>query len=365
MIRKLFPLVLAFHFSFPASSQSLQTGFNGREYLDMLAISFQYFDTARVNAKIPAPKNYTTVYRPAETGLKNCWNMWYRNDNKVAVIAIRGTVNAAASWMENFYAAMTPATGSIQINDSTVFKYRLSADERASVHVGWLIGLAHMAPDMVKHIKAAYKKGIREFIITGHSQGGALAFLTTSYLYYLVRDNELPKDILFKTYSSAAPKPGNTVYVYDYDFITRNGRGFNVVNAADWVPETAFSVQTLADFNTPNPFENIDGSLQKQPWLVKLYLKSKYNKLKNGTRKAQKRFEKTLGNTAYKQVKKLLPQLRQPVYAHNNNYQRAGVPVILMPDSDYYTIFPSDPKKLFQHHAYAAYYMLAKQYYGE
>jgi hypothetical protein len=180
-----------------------------------------------------------------------------------------------------------------------------------------------------------------------------------------VQENELPNDILLKTYSSAAPKPGNTFYVYDYDFITRNGRGFNIVNAADWVPETPFSVQTLSDFNTLNPFVNVDGTLQKQPWLARIYLKSKFNKLKNGTRKAQKRFEKILGNDVYKQVKKLLPQLRQPVYAHNNNYQRAGVPIVLMPDNDYYTIYPNDPKKVFQHHSYAAYYRLALMYYSD
>jgi hypothetical protein len=101
MIRKLLLPALLLNLFFPVSAQSLQPGFSGHEYMDMLSISFQYFDTARINPRIPAPKNYTTVYRSPETGLKNCWNMWYRKDNKVAVIAIRGTVNAAASWMEN------------------------------------------------------------------------------------------------------------------------------------------------------------------------------------------------------------------------------------------------------------------------
>lgn len=363
MARKLLVSIVIVFLSFNGLTQSLATGFSGKEYLDMLSISFQYFDTARVNTNIPSPPGYTVMYRPRETGLRNCWNMWYRNDNKVAVIAIRGTIGAAASWLANFYAAMTPASGSLQINDSTTFHYKLSTDERATVHAGWLVGLAHMAPDMVNHIKMAYDKGIHEFIITGHSQGGAIAFLTTSYLYYLVQDGSLPKDILFKTYCSAAPKPGNTYYVYDFDFITRNGRGFNIVNAADWVPETPFSIQTLNDFNKINPFMNIESVLKQQPWLVRIYLKSKYNKLKKSSSKAEKRFEKTMGPLLYKQVKKILPQLREPVYAHNNNYQRAGAPIVLQPDSAYYQLYPGDPSKMFQHHSYAAYYRLAKQYY--
>ena len=346
-------------------AQTLQPGFNGKEYLTMLSISFQYFDSLAVNAKIPAPVNYTAVYRSPQTGLQNRWNMWYRKDNQVAVIALRGTINALPSWLENFYAAMVPANGSLQLNDSTTFNYQLAADDRATVHVGWLVGLGHMAPAIVQQVKIAYDKGIREFFITGHSQGGALAFLTTSYLHYLAQNGSLPKDIIFKTYCSAGPKPGNTFYVYDFDFITRNGYGFNVVNAADWVPETPFSAQTFPDFNTLNPFVNIKDALKKQPLLVRIYLKCKYNGINRSTRKSQKRFEKLMGNTIYKQVKKVLPQLRQPVYAHTNNYQRAGTSIVLQPDSAYYKQFPNETKNVFQHHQYAAYYRLASQLYPE
>jgi hypothetical protein len=152
----------------------------------------------------------------------------------------------------------------------------------------------------------------------GLCQGGAIAFLTSSYLHYLQDRGELPADIVFKTYCSAAPKPGNLFYAYDFDFITRNGWGFNVVNSADWVPESAFSVQTLSDFNNTNPFIHMDGMLKKQPWLVRWYLKGKYNKLKKSTRKAQRCFRDVLGHMMYKKVKKVLPQFKEPVYAEGN-----------------------------------------------
>jgi Lipase (class 3) len=346
-----------------AFAQTLQPGFIGSEYTDMLAINFQRFDSASVNPKIPVPANYAVVYRSPQLGLMNRWNMWYRNDNKVAVISLRGTVAGLPSWLENYYAAMIPATGSLQLNDSTVFNYQLAADVKAHVHVGWVVGLGHLVPTITEQIKLAYQKGIHEFIIIGHSQGGALATLTRSYLFYLTEKGGLPKDIVFKTYCSAAPKTGNTFYAYDFDFITRNGWAYTVVNAADWVPETLFSIQTLTDFNPVNPFGDIDGMLKKQSFLARWYIKRKYKKLKNGMRTAQERFEKNLGGMVYKFVKKILPQLKEPEYVHDNNYQRAGVPIVLQPDADYYKTFPNETTNIFQHHLFAAYYMLAKKYY--
>lgn len=346
-----------------AFAQSLQPGFNGREYTDMLSINFQHFDSAVINPKIPIPENYSVVYRSPSVGLMNRWNMWYRNDNKVAVISIRGTVAELPSWLENYYAAMIPATGSLQLNDSTIFNYQLAADSKAHVHVGWVTGLAHLAPTITAQIKIAWQKGIHEFIIIGHSQGGALATLTRSYLFYLTQKGELPADIVFKTYCSAAPKTGNLYYAYDFDFITRNGWAFTVVNAADWVPETLFSIQTLTDFNPVNPFGDINALLKNQSFIARWYIKRKYKKLKNGVRTAQERFEKDLGGLVYKFVKKVLPQLKEPEYVHDNNYQRAGIPIVLQPDAGYYKAFPNETTNIFQHHLFAAYYMLAKKYY--
>jgi Lipase (class 3) len=313
-----------------AHAQSLQPVFNGKEYTDMLQIAFQRYDSAVINPKIPVPDNYYVVYRSPETGLKNRWNMWYSRDNKTAVIAIRGTVSAPPSWLENFYAAMIPATGSLQLNDSTLFNYRLAADSKAQVHVGWTIGLGFMAPTMLQQIRLAYEKGIHEFIIAGHSQGGAIAFLARSWLFYLSEQGELPKDITWKTYCSAAPKPGNLYYGYDFDFITRGGWAYTVVNAADWVPETPFSIQRIDDFNAVNPFIHVKDILKKQKLLVRWYMGAKYNKMNRTTRKAQENFEKTLGGFVYKLVKKTLPQLKEPVYMPGNNCQRTGSPIILL-----------------------------------
>ncbi|MFT3933494.1 MAG: lipase family protein [Chitinophagaceae bacterium] len=365
-MRKSLLYSLFFFLYLPSFAQSLQPGFNGHEYTDMLAMNFQRFDSLKILPAIPIPANYHVVYRSPEVGMQNRWNMWYRNDEKLAVISLRGTINQQVSWLENFYAAMIPATGSLQINDSTTFNYQLAADSKANVHVGWVLGLAHLAPTIVEQIKIAYAKGIREIIIIGHSQGGALATLTRSYLFYLTEKGELPKDIVYKSYCSASPKVGNLYFAYDFDFITRNGWAFTIVNAADWVPETLFSVQTLTDFNPLNPFLFVDGIIKKQSFLKRLYIKRKYNKMKNGVRTAQERFESNLGGLVYKLfIKKVFPQLKEPVYAHDNNYQRVGVPIVLQPDAEYYKVYPNEGTNVFVHHMFAPYYLLAKKYYTE
>ena len=340
-------------------SQLTPTGFDPKEYLDLLDIGNQSY------IKKDSASSAVLIYRSPEMGLKNQFDIWLRADN-TAVICIRGTVQDVSSWLENFYSAMTPASGTIQVNDSTVFKYQLAEDPRAAVHVGWMIGLAHMAPSIVEQINILHReKMIKNFILFGHSQGGALCFLTSSYLYYLRKNGGLANDISFKSYCSAAPKPGNLYYAYDYDFITRNGKSYTVVNTADWVPESSFSIQTIDDFNKVNPFTNIKPALKKQKMLVRWYLNGVYNKLDNSSRKANKKFNKYLGKKLFPQVKKFLPQLKEPAYAGTLNYMRAGTPVVLMTDSAYHAKYDKSPDQVFQHHLFEPYAWLVRRIYLE
>jgi len=340
----------------------LKPGFDGKEYLDMVSVSLMQADSISPDNKIPLPEQYERVYRSPELGLYNRWDFWV-GKNKTAVISIRGTTNNAVSWIENYFAAMVSANGSLQINDSTVFNYHLASDLKASVHAGWLLALAFLAPGITAKIDEYSKQGIKDFIIMGHSQGAAISFLITSYLYYLQKDGKIPDDIRFKTYCSAAPKPGNLYYVYDYDFITRNGWSFTVVNASDWVPETPFTVQTLSNFNPVNLFGGIDDMLKTQSFFKRLGIKYVLKKMRKPPAKAQSRYEKYLGDYMYKQVRKTLPQFRKPEFVKDNNYMRAGVPIVLEPDEAYKNEFPDDTKKIFMHHKLWPYYSLASRYY--
>jgi hypothetical protein len=176
----------------------------------------------------------------------------------------------------------------------------------------------------------------------------------------------LPEDLVFKTYCSAAPKPGNLYYAYDYEYINRAGWSYTVVNALDWVPETPVAIQQLTDMNTLNPFAGIQTVLQKQKFLVRVYMKHAFKKLSRSTSKAQKIYTRYLGSRMYKVVRKTLPQLREPHYAAGMNYVRAGVPVVLQPTAAYLQKFRSNnPHGVFYHHFFEAYYTLVQSGYGQ
>ncbi len=63
---------------------------------------------------------YTKYLVSPEVGLFNKCAVLMRND-QTAVICLRGTISKTESWIENFYAAMVPATGSLQLNDHDQF----------------------------------------------------------------------------------------------------------------------------------------------------------------------------------------------------------------------------------------------------
>ena len=348
--------------SYCLQAQTLLPGFDPDEYAAMLRISASQVDV-QFRGQTPKEVAYTRVYRSKEVGLHNKWDMWMNKDNTIMTISLRGTTSDKDSWLENFYSAMVPATGSMRLDSNYVFHYKMANDPKAMVHAGWTIGVGSLAPDVMLKIKEQYAKGIRQIIIEGHSQGGALSYLMTSYLRYQQMDGNLPKDMIIKTYCSAAPKPGNLYYAYDFDYITRGGWAFNVVNSADWVPETPVSIQTIDDFNKINPFANSKQQLKGQKGIVRLALKHVTRRLTKTPRKARKNYERYVGKMAYKQVKAYLPYLEKPKLPGSANYMRAGIPIVLQADAEYYTKFPDSGNNVFRHHLFEPYYYLLKKTY--
>lgn len=356
-MKNLIVILFLFNISI-AGAQKLKPGFDRDEYAELLKATASQSDTPLVSKHFPLPDHLKLLYRSPEFGLYNRWDLWLRDDS-VAVISVRGTVNKVTSWLENFYAPLTSANGSFKLNDSTTFNYHLAENPRAAVHAGWLLGLSEIGPDVLKQITALNKRSrISEFLIVGHSQGGAIAYLLTSYLHYIVEAKQLPESFRFKTYCSAAPKPGNLYYAYDFEHITANGYGYVIINTSDWVPECPMTVQTFDDFNNPNPFAQIPSALKQQKLAVRLYGKLVYNKINRSTRKAQKRFDKYLGHRMNTIVKQNIPQYKEPPYAGTSNYMRAGIPVILVPDAEYGKKYPDDNTKIFMHHMFWPYYSL-------
>ena len=359
-MRLIFFAVLFINF-LESQAQQLLPGFNKQEYIKLMQISSRQIDTPWVSPKFPIPDGYELIFRSPVIGLDNRWDLWIGKD-KIAVISLRGTTKNGISWLENFYAAMLPAKGSIQIRKSYQFNYKLAENTHAAVHTGWLIGMACLSETIIPKIDSLYKSGIKQFLIIGHSQGGALAYLLTAHLHYLQKDGKLPNDIYVKTYCSAAPKPGNLYFAYDYESYTQQGLAYNVVNADDWVPESPTTIQTINDFNEVNPFRDAKSTIKKQKFGLMIALKVVYKNLVKPTNKAQRKNQKYLGVKTTKMVKKTLPELMLPPFANTSNYARAGNFISLQGDAEYYKIFPIDKERVFLHHMWEPYLYLMERW---
>lgn len=342
-----------------AGGQPLQPGFDKEEYLEMLRVFSRQGDSSFFKDLEP-PRAYTLQYRSGITGLDNRWDLWSNGKGRV-MISIRGTTIQAVSWLENFYAAMVPAKGTLKWSASDPFDYDLSDHPHAAVHAGWLLGMSSMMPDMQTRIDSCIHAGVKDFIIMGHSQGGAIAYLVTAYLRRLQQKGSIPASVQFKTYCSAAPKPGNLFFAYSYEHLTAGNWSYTVVNSADWVPEVPLSIQTLNDFNPTNPFVHAKDIIRRQPFPKNLVIRYLYNHMDRPTRRAQRRFEKYLGRKAAGFVRKQIPGLEMPAYYKSNNYMRCGHMIVLYADSAYYRHFPESNTNVFIHHMMDPYVFLAQR----
>ena len=342
-----------------SSGQRLKPGFDKDEYIEMLKVSAQFGDSTYVRA-FPAPQQFKLVYRSPVVGLENRWDLWTNNRGTV-VLSLRGTTASSVSWLANFYAAMVPAKGELQVSDTQKFMYELADSPLAAVHVGWLVSTAFLANDILPKVDSCYRAGSKDVLIMGHSQGGAIAYLLTAHLRHLQKQARLPADIQLKTYCSAAPKPGNLSFAYDYETATQIGWSFNVVNSADWVPEVPLTVQTVNDFNPTNPFVGAPALLKKQKFLKRIVLRRVYNDLSKPSLKAQKNYQKYLGKIASNTIKKNLTGYVPPTYFNSSDYVRTGATIVLLGDSTYTKKYPDSKEKIFTHHFHQPYLYLAEK----
>ncbi|MCW5899838.1 MAG: META domain-containing protein [Flavobacteriales bacterium] len=352
-------ILLALLLPFTLHAQ-LQPGYDRDEAMELLRVNMSFVDSPMTGMTIAPSERFRRVYRSPVMGLKNMWEL-HTDDRGTAVIALRGTTAELVSWLENGYAAMIPAQGEIRLENGSIFRYHLADDPRAAVHVGWTVGMAFLQRDIMPKIDSLYAAGTRDILIAGHSQGGALSYLLTAHVRQLQREGRLPADIRFKTYASAAPKPGNTAFAHHYEYHTR-GWAFNTVNALDWVPEVPMSLQTVDDFNVVNPFSDAKKAMGQLPLKQRVAGRYVYNKLDKPTRKAQRNYTRFLGTSAGNFVRRELPELETPAYVESNLYVRTGAIVALLPDSGYLARFPQHKETPFVNHMLDPYLYLLERW---
>jgi hypothetical protein len=212
----------------------LESGFDKSEARDMAAIcnSFTFLDLYHSDEDI-LPEGYVKRYTSGTFGMDNKYQIYVKND--VAVIHFRGSTEKQLSWIQNFHASMIPAQGVMQVNGKK-FEYCFSKDSSAAIHSGYALGIAFLHAELLHQIRDLNKEGIYNIILTGHSQGGALANMFRAYTTNL-SGSLLSRKNNFKTYAFAAPMTGNKVFAAYYNHrFGSDGTSFNVVNPADMIP---------------------------------------------------------------------------------------------------------------------------------
>ncbi len=352
-----------FFFSSMIVAENLRPGFEIEEYLDCLRIN-SHFESPGIDSSYLTTgesERFERVYSSPVVGFDNCWEMWVSADS-VVVVSVRASVMTATSWMANFHAALVGANGNVHLGKD--YRYKLAENEDAKVHVGWLVAMLSLSEDIVQKLDSMERLSYKNVLITGHSQGGAIAYLLTSYLRYLQIENSQLVAIKYKTYCSAAPKPGDYNYAVDYEYLTRGGWSFNVVSADDWVPEVPLSVQRLNDFQPTNPFTHIDeltGSMGMSKG-DKLKVKLLFNQLSSPLDQSAKRLTKYLGTTLGKMLTEEISDYKVPDLDGSSNFARCGVTIVLRGSAEYHSRHPRETPDAFEHHAYKAYEELAIEY---
>lgn len=360
--RSLTILLLLLVFTARASVRPLSygPGFDAAECEDIFRLNFAFLDTSRTQTFPGFVEDYRIHYRSPAVGLDNASDIWLRTDSTV-VILLRGTTANAQSIMADFYCAMVPARGTVTLDNYRSFTYNLARDPRAAVHAGFLLGFAFVATDLRPYLDRLFEQGYRNFIVGGHSQGGALCYYMSAWLLQLRTEGAYP-GIQVKTYASAPPKMGNMYFSYDYDNATQSQWTFSIVNSADPVPEMPFTTQQVdIDMNEPNPILNLMKQFDKLPFFQRIMLKRSFNSMRKKARKSSEAYQKYLGNYVGDFIHRSLPETALPPAVATTYFVRPGVHIILA-SNDAYTDFYQGAPRYF-HHGLDPYRYLLRQYY--
>lgn len=342
-------------------AQNLNAGFDKQELLEVMFVSARTGGNEKyVNDSlnpIPEPKTFTRKYRSETIAFDNLWELWCNNNN-TAIITVRGSTAKSESWLTNFYAAMIPAKGEIITAEGEKLAYCFSENPQAYVHTGWTISTSYLMQDIAPRIDSIYKTGIKDIIITGHSQGGAIAYLLSAEILHKIDTGRFPSDLKIKTYCTAAPRVGNLYFAYDFEQKTQGGWAFNIINPLDWVPEMPLSVQTTKDFNAINPFAKVSDRFKQEKLPKQIALKRIYKLLKKHPEKALKNYRNFFGEKLTPGICNAIGEITLPEFSNSMHYVRTGQSFVLQPNEAYHKKHPHNPDKIFTHHSHHAYICL-------
>ena len=261
---KLLLIISAILFVSSTSNAQLSSGMKPQEAKDMIALcnSFTYLELYGDDSEI-IPSNYKKVYTSPVLGMDNKFQVYVNNRTNIGVINFRGSTSKKISWMENMHSALIPVEGEISIQNR-VYKYKYGTDPASLIHSGYALSLAYLHDDLIEQVIQLNNKGIYNIILTGHSQGGALAIMLGAYLKH---SDEVSNKNRFKLYTFAQPMSGNFEFTKEFnrDYCAR-GMSFSFINPEDLVPtlplaynDTTFIKESLINLVTgKEPIDKTD-----------------------------------------------------------------------------------------------------------
>jgi hypothetical protein len=223
------------------SFAQLREGFDPDEVKALISMCNSYtFQNLYGSDAAIAPKNYKKVFTSPVIGMDNKFQVYTKGD--LGVINFRGSTSQITSWVENMYSAMIPAKGVILL-DKEEHAYCFAKDTSAGVHAGYALTAVLLSPTILDQIKKLNQQGIYNILITGHSQGGALANITRAYLENLPAGTLSSKNV-YKTYAFANPMCGNKSFSDEYHVrYCENNMSYSIINPADLVPSMPMHYQ--------------------------------------------------------------------------------------------------------------------------
>lgn len=360
-----------------SSLAQLREGFDPDEAKALIAICNSYtFQTLYKSDANILPEGYQKVFTSDVVGLDNQFQV-YKKD-KVGIINFRGSTSTITSWTANMYSAMIPSQGVIKIN-SVDRPYSFAKDTAASLHSGYALAVVFLSPMLLDQIRKLNDEGVYDIILTGHSQGGALANMSRAYLENLPK-GEISSKNVFKNYAFADPMCGDKEFAAEYQTrYCETNMSYSIINPDDMVPKMPLHYQDEGALMSKERILNLLTGKEELDWrelgkdfIIRMFEGSLKGYISSSNRLIEKLI--SIGHTS----------IDMPAYTSDINYYETGTVRTLQPfpypkikisrskmtdkqrativkdeDGNYYQQEPG----FFQHNPYNYYVGVVKEYF--
>jgi hypothetical protein len=250
------------------TSGSFAKGFDASEAYSLLELCINANNLGETGYNWQAD-DWTPIYPAAATEpaevigpWDNAWRLWQnRTAPGTYAIVIRGTIEKSPSILEDVVTTSISAEQAVikawadgAAGPAGYIGFKLADAGKSETHLGFTYGLAVLMFARDNGILSTLRNRVpagSKLLITGHSQGAAIATLTHAFLHYAINDpgdryGLRDRGYSLKSYVFAQPKPGNWQFALDFARIAGSrGTAFTVNNSRDWVPQVPLSIEFL------------------------------------------------------------------------------------------------------------------------